>query len=187
MAEPFTNEPIALETLPRFNEVTLSALPKSALWLSLLSTLISTLTLVSVASAANALLIHWPWDQTHYAYLAVVLITILTLALTPISHRKKGWCLREHDIIYRQGLFNVKTTFLPINRIQHIETERGPMERRFGLASIKFYSAGGASADLAIAGLTFDDAESLRQTVLERVDILSQQPEERKSLEDTTA
>lgn len=168
MSEPWTNKPIELEQVPRFSPIDLRPLPKKAMWLAFMSTFLSGLFIVLIGSIANGFFVHWPWSQAFYAYLALGLWTLLALAFVPLVHRKKGYCLREHDIIYQHGLFQQKTVFLPINRIQHIETERGPLQRKLGLSTIKFFSAGGASADLHIAGLTQHDAESLRQLVLER-------------------
>jgi membrane protein YdbS with pleckstrin-like domain len=42
------------------------------------------------------------------------------------------------------------------------------LQRRFGLASIKFFTAGGSSVDLKIAGLVAEEAERLRAFILQR-------------------
>jgi len=42
------------------------------------------------------------------------------------------------------------------------------MERKFEIATIKFFTAGGALADLKISGLPKDDAETLRSHILEK-------------------
>ena len=76
--------------------------------------------------------------------------------------------MREHDIAYCSGLFWRKTVMLAFNRIQHIEVSSGPLQRRFGLASLKFFTAGGSSVDLKIDGLKRGRAEQLREYILQR-------------------
>lgn len=88
------------------------------------------------------------------------------LALIKVGH--KGWALREHDLAFRSGLFWRKQVLLPFNRIQHVELASGPLQRRFGVASLKCFTAGGTSVDLKISGLLVDVAERLREYILER-------------------
>lgn len=113
-----------------------------------------------------------PWLKTLLGLVpAMVLLLggLLTLlALKQISVR--GYGLREHDIAYRSGLVWRKLTLLPYNRVQHVEVTSGPLQRRFGLASLKFFTAGGASVDLKMEGLEAADAERLREFILGRSD-----------------
>lgn len=100
-------------------------------------------------------------------------VMLLAALIVPIVIRKskvKGFALRDHDIAYRSGLFWQKTVLLPFNRVQHAEVSSGPLQRKFGLASLKFFTAGGSSVDLKIDGLTSDRAEQLRTFVMEKRD-----------------
>jgi len=83
----------------------------------------------------------------------------------------KGVALREHDIAYRSGLYWRKTVLLAFNRVQHVEVGSGPLQRRFGLASLKFFTAGGSSVDLKVDGLTRERAEQIRAYVLGKSEI----------------
>ena len=98
----------------------------------------------------------------------VLAIAILTTWLALRRAGVKGYALRQHDIIYRTGLVFRKTIALPFNRVQHIEVASGPLQRRFGLASLKFFTAGGAGVDLRMDGLAAADAERLREFILAR-------------------
>ena len=98
----------------------------------------------------------------------VLLIAGLITWLVVNQVAVKGYALRDHDIAYRHGLVFRKTILLPFNRVQHIELSSGPLQRRFGLASLKFFTAGGASVDLKMEGLAVDDAGSLREYILAR-------------------
>lgn len=84
--------------------------------------------------------------------------------------KARGWALREHDVAYRSGLVWRKTIILPFARVQHAEVTSGPLQRRFGLATLKFYTAGGSSVDLKITGLEAPQARALRDHILKNSD-----------------
>jgi membrane protein YdbS with pleckstrin-like domain len=84
--------------------------------------------------------------------------------------KARGWALREHDVAYRSGLVWRKTIILPFTRVQHAEVTSGPLQRRFGLATLKFYTAGGSSVDLKITGLEAPQARALRDHILKNSD-----------------
>lgn len=92
----------------------------------------------------------------------------LIMLLVMKQVKVKAYALRDHDIAYRSGLLWRKTTVLLFSRVQHVEVASGPLQRRFGLASLKFFTAGGSSVDLKIEGLLRDDAEKLKEFILRR-------------------
>ncbi|MGB5488653.1 MAG: PH domain-containing protein [Lysobacterales bacterium] len=100
--------------------------------------------------------------------LGFLLIGGLVMLLVMKQIKVKGYALRDHDIAYRSGLFWRKTTLLLFSRVQHVEVSSGPLQRRFGLASLKFFTAGGSSVDLKIEGLLREDAEKLKEFILHR-------------------
>lgn len=100
--------------------------------------------------------------------LAALLLAMLIIPLRIKQVRVKAIALREHDIAYRSGLFFRKTVMLAFNRVQHIEVTVGPLQRRFGLASLKFFTAGGSAVDLKVDGLMRERAEQLRAYILDR-------------------
>lgn len=81
------------------------------------------------------------------------------------------YTLREQDIVLFKGLFFKKVICQPMLRIQHIDIQRGPLERLAGLATLKVYSAGGSDYTLAIPGLPEETAEKMRQFVLNHSDL----------------
>jgi len=100
--------------------------------------------------------------------LLIVVIAGLVSVLALMQFRVKAYALREQDIAYRSGLVFRKIVLLPFNRVQHMEVTSGPLQRRFGLASLKFFTAGGASVDLKITGLEAPEAERLRTFILSK-------------------
>ena len=101
-----------------------------------------------------------------FTLLIVLWLGIAWLALQRV--RRKGYALREHDLAFRSGVIFRKQVVLPFNRIQHVEVSSGPLQRRFGLATLKCFTAGGTDVDLSIGSLLQNDAERLRELVLSR-------------------
>ena len=108
-------------------------------------------------------------------FLFLLLIPAFVLLLAAIISRLvirksqvKGIAVREHDIAYRSGLYWRKTVMLAFDRVQHVEVSSGPLQRKFGLATVKFFTAGGSSVDLQVDGLTRERAEQIRAYILAR-------------------
>jgi uncharacterized protein len=57
----------------------------------------------------------------------------------------------EVEVDLQHGWWTTTRTLIPITRIQHVDTRRGPLQRRFGLASVVLYTAAGASEIPALA------------------------------------
>jgi hypothetical protein len=96
----------------------------------------------------------------------LLLLALLISTLVIKKARIKGIALRDHDIASRSGLFWRKTILLAFDRVQHVEVSSGPLQRKYGLASLKFFTAGGSGVDLKIEGLQRQRAEQIRAYVL---------------------
>ena len=116
-----------------------------------------------------------PFLLGQFIFLLLVPVVMLLLA-TIISRlvikksQVKGIALREFDVAYRSGLFWRKTVIVAFNRVQHVEVSSGPLQRKFGLASVKFFTAGGSSVDLRVDGLTAERAEQIRTFIAAKID-----------------
>ncbi|WP_341502988.1 PH domain-containing protein [Gallaecimonas sp. GXIMD4217] len=116
----------------------------------------------------NALALSWlqalPWS---------LLALVLVLAMGRyrwLWARRFRYALREHDTMIWFGLWWRHHKVVPNCRLQHLAIEQGPLERYFGLSTLKGYSAGSASAELRIPGLTPQQAQALRQQLLLKVE-----------------
>lgn len=96
-------------------------------------------------------------------------IALLIFLFEKKRYNQKGLALREHDITYKEGVFFQKTVTIPFNRIQHSETSRGPIERKFKLSTLKIFTAGGSQSDLSISGLDPDRAQELKDFIAKSV------------------
>ncbi len=82
---------------------------------------------------------------------------------------RRGYAVREKDIAFKSGVLWRSSTIVPFNRVQHAATGSGMLDRKFGLAALTVFTAGGAGADLHIAGLAAEHAERLRVYVVNKV------------------
>ena len=94
-------------------------------------------------------------------------LILIPSAMAYPAARVKRYAIREQDVLFHEGLLWKSTTVVPRNRIQHIETENGPLERWYGLVTLKCYGAGGQQADLVIPGLEEQLGQQLRQYLLD--------------------
>jgi membrane protein YdbS with pleckstrin-like domain len=76
---------------------------------------------------------------------ALVLFTVLTVVMPDLRWRRWRYEIREDEVDLQRGIVWVSRTLVPLARIQHVDTQSGPLQRRFGLATVVFYTAAGAN------------------------------------------
>lgn len=84
----------------------------------------------------------------------------------------RAWQFRVDDdaLHLRRGVLTRHESTIPYHRVQHIDLEAGPLERRMGLTSLVLRTAS-ASSDATVPGIDTADAEALRGRILTRVGI----------------
>jgi membrane protein YdbS with pleckstrin-like domain len=87
-------------------------------------------------------------DGLRTAGLAVLgLALVVGTAVVPeLRWRRWRWEVREHEIDLRRGVLVVRRTLIPMARVQHVETERGPIGQALGLATVEIHTAAGSHA-----------------------------------------
>ena len=163
----FQNPEIALDELPNTDGVQWQALDLAFKRLRRLQNSIGILAaavpIATVTVAANL-----PLLPAAVLWVCWVVFAALLLVWPGISLPKRGYVLRDKDILFRKGVIWRSVTAIPFNRIQHVETSSTPFDRKFELATLQLFTAGGSSGDLKIDGLGKDTAEQLRVFVLEK-------------------
>jgi membrane protein YdbS with pleckstrin-like domain len=101
-----------------------------------------------------------------WAMIALVCVW-LSWQRPPRVFRAWQWRIDARVLEIRSGLLFQRTRLLPLSRLQHVDLERGPLERRFGLASLVLHTAGTHSASITIPGLDANEAISLRDHLVE--------------------
>ena len=74
------------------------------------------------------------------------------------------WEISPLEIDLRRGVLVVRRTLVPIARIQHVDTERGPIQRALGLATVAVHTAAGKNE---IPHLAVADADRIRVRIAE--------------------
>jgi membrane protein YdbS with pleckstrin-like domain len=99
-------------------------------------------------------------------------------ALLPLAGLLWGWPMlgrnwrswryaeRADDLLISRGVLWREETIVPYGRMQLVEVTSGPLERKFGLASLQLHTAA-AATDATIPGLTPAEAERLRDRLTE--------------------
>jgi hypothetical protein len=72
-----------------------------------------------------------------------------------------GYLERDEDLEVRRGVMVQRLSVVPYGRMQFVEITSGPVERLFGLSTVKLHTAAAAS-DARIPGLSPDEAARLR-------------------------
>jgi membrane protein YdbS with pleckstrin-like domain len=72
-----------------------------------------------------------------------------------------GYAERDEDLLVRHGVFYRQLVVVPYGRMQFVDVTAGPLDRRFGLASVQLHTAS-AATDARIPGLVPDEAARLR-------------------------
>ncbi len=167
-SDAFDNAQLPSGTLPDYRAVAFEGVSERLRPYALVSTLLNSLLLLLVPVA-----LHFFGDAPG-SLPTVLAIALVGFAPLVAIHRWvdagfRGWALREHDLIARQGVLWRAVTVLPIARIQHVETSSGPLERAFGLARLRLYTAGGVTADLVVIGLPAGTADRLREHLVEEI------------------
>lgn len=103
----------------------------------------------------------WP------ALTAFVGIALFGVGYTIFRYRIWRFEVREDTLYIERGVFTRVKTVVPFVRVQHVDSQRGPIERLVGLASVVVYTAGSRGADVTIPGLTPERAESLQERLRE--------------------
>ena len=93
---------------------------------------------------------------------------LLLVAWPPLEYRHWRYAVREHDLLVQHGVLFRRWSSIPLNRIQHVDTRQGPLERMLGLSRLLVYTASGVSADGSIPGLAEPVAEQLRDELSRR-------------------
>lgn len=101
-------------------------------------------------------------------WLAMVVAAIFGFALwrASVAYRSTRWRLDEDGLRVRRGRLWRREVLVPRARVQHLDIERGPIERRYGLATLIVHTAGTRLNALRQPGFDEDTAARLRDALV---------------------
>ena len=96
----------------------------------------------------------------------IAAFALVAVAILP-GRRYRAWGYREggDEILIRSGLLKRVKTVVPFGRVQHIDIAQGPVQRRYGLATLILHTAGTRGAAVPLPGLALAEAERMRDAI----------------------
>lgn len=74
----------------------------------------------------------------------VLVLGVLVVGVAPgLRWRMWRYEIRPDEVDLQRGILWVERTLVPLARIQHVDTRQGPLQRRYGLSTVVFYTAAG--------------------------------------------
>ncbi|WP_049924976.1 PH domain-containing protein [Halopiger goleimassiliensis] len=95
----------------------------------------------------------------------VAVALVLSVVYALLLYRRWHFELQSDALYLERGVITFVETAVPFVRVQHVDTQFGPVERVLGLSSVVVYTAGSRNADVRIPGLTPDRARELQDTL----------------------
>ncbi len=96
--------------------------------------------------------------------LGLLVAVLLVLVLPVATWRRWRYKIRPLEVDLQRGIVLVRRTLVPMARVQHVDTRRGPIQRRMGLSTVVFYTAAGPNE---IPQLSVDTAARVRDRISE--------------------
>jgi uncharacterized protein len=169
--DPGSQKPAATKAVPVF-----CSLDARVLRMWRIQNLIFTGSLVLAALIGGGLL----WilsDAPRFIVPAAILAACALMALLAgwlPPHLYSAYRYRMNDVSLElcSGIFWRKSVLIPVSRVQHVDLQRGPLERRFGLATLQVHTAGTRHATHEIPGLDAQVALRLREQLATFADLV---------------
>ena len=111
----------------------------------------------------------WLVDARLGALAAVVAMLGLAWAWAVVGRTVRSWGYAERadDLLVTRGVLRRQLVVVPYGRMQFVDVTAGPLDRRFGLATVQLHTAA-AATDASIPGLVPTEAARLRDRLAAR-------------------
>lgn len=97
---------------------------------------------------------------------ALLLLLAVLVAVTwwypAARYRHLAYAIDDTGIVIREGVFWRRQSSLARVRIQHSDVSQGPLQRHYGIATLKLYTAGSHYTKIELPGLAHETAAALR-------------------------
>ena len=173
----FINDTINIASLPKYEDLQLQK-PHDKYWKIIVINLGIFLGILGVGATILMFFVKKPVPQPLLIVGLYILLTIILFVLFRLSFKNRGYAFRTHDVIYKSGIIVESTTIVPLNRIQHIELNEGIFSRMYHLGTLQIFSAGGQTGHIRISGIPIDEAKSIRDLLLRKLDLANHLPTE---------
>lgn len=161
--ENFSNNPVDINLLPKFEEVEYTGISRKYLIKSNIQTVIF---LVILLIGWSVLYYYGAGIQNlQIAGLVIFLFFSFRFWNNFKMQKNYGYALREKDVLYKRGFLVNSVTVIPFNRIQHVSVSRDFIDKMLNISSLQVFTAGGSGSDVNIPGLRPDLATTLKDAL----------------------
>ena len=85
-----------------------------------------------------------------------------------VDYRHASYRVDQAGLEIRGGVYFRHVINVPRSRVQHTDVSQGPVERKYGLATLAIHTAGTEHARVELSGLPHDTAVAIRDHLLPR-------------------
>jgi putative membrane protein len=91
---------------------------------------------------------------------------LFAIGMAYVQWQTTRWFLEDDAVRLRRGVFTENVVTIPYDRVQAVDTVRGPVQRLFGVVELHVQSAGGGrQGEIVLKAVTEDEADALREAV----------------------
>jgi membrane protein YdbS with pleckstrin-like domain len=147
--------------------------PDDVTWQRISSRLANARRLVFAGSAGVltvALVVLAIFTSTSWVLIPVPVLVVAAAVIWWVVGRQAraiGYAEREDDLLVRRGILFQNLVVVPYGRMQYVDVQAGPVDRRFGIAKVQLHTAS-PGTDAHIPGLGPEEAARLRDRLARR-------------------
>ena len=117
-----------------------------------------------------AIAFNWPvWISIVSILLFVLSVYFLVMFFPTMRWKRWRYEIREQEIELQHGVFVIKRTLVPMVRVQHVDTQQGPILRKYNLSSVTVSTAATVHE---IPALEMEEAEEIRISISKLVKVV---------------
>lgn len=129
------------------------------------SRILSALSLLPFVIGAGVLEIARVLPPGSFLVPILLLYGFIAFVVPARKYRHWGFDMGTDRIRIVRGYMFYHDTIVPFGRIQHIDVDQGPIDRRYGLATLTVHTAGNHNSKVALPGLSHSDALAMREAI----------------------
>ena len=96
---------------------------------------------------------------------ALLLYAYIAFVIPARRYRYWGYDMGTDRLRIVRGYMYHRDVVVPFGRIQHIDVDQGPIQRRYDLATLTVHTAGNQNSTVSLPGLLYADALAMRETI----------------------
>lgn len=96
---------------------------------------------------------------------ALLLYAYIAFVIPARRYRYWGYDMGKDRLRIVRGYMYHRDVVVPFGRIQHIDVDQGPIQRRYDLATLTVHTAGNQNSTVSLPGLLYADALAMRETI----------------------